>query len=166
MSADRAQVLIHAHCALKDPVMKQFHETSRAALRAAPDAKENPLAIRVFLVEDMQRVHALMSELLRGLGNFTLVGTAGTEAEAISWLGQNKGGWDLAVIDLVLDQGSGIGVVSRCRDRADGAKVVVLSEYVTPVIREHCLSLGADAAFLKSEMDEFTAYCGELAAAK
>jgi DNA-binding NarL/FixJ family response regulator len=146
--------------------MKQFHETTRATHRVAPDARENPLAIRVFLVEDMQRVQALMSELLRGLGNFTLVGTAGTEAEAISWLAQNKGGWDLAVIDLVLDQGSGIGVVARCRERADGAKVVVLSEYVTPVIREHCVSLGADAAFLKSEMDEFIAWCGELASAK
>ena len=124
---------------------------------------EPSVAVRVFLVEDMPRLQALMGELLRSMGDFTLVGSATTEAEAIQWLKDHRDGWDLAVVDLILAQGSGIGVVARCRQRAQGAKVVVFSDYVTPVLRDYCLSLGADAALPKSDLQAFIDYCGALA---
>jgi len=123
---------------------------------------EANVPVRVFLVEDMPRLQGLMAELLRSIGDFTLVGSAATEAEAIQWLKDHRGGWDLAVVDLILAQGSGIGVVARCRERAEGAKVVVFSDYVTPVLRDYCLSLGADAALPKSDLQAFIDYCGAL----
>jgi DNA-binding NarL/FixJ family response regulator len=137
----------------------KFNETTQCAGGAAETLMRSPAPVRVFLVEDLQRLQVLMADLLRSQGDFTLVGTAGTEAEAISWLAEHPDGWDLAVIDLVLEQGCGIGVVARCRGRREGAKVVVFSEYVTPVIGEHCLSLGADAAILKSDIDAFVGFC-------
>ena len=40
----------------------------------------------------------------------------------------------------------------------DAGKVVVLSDYVTPVVKIRCLELGADAVFTKSEIKEFSEY--------
>jgi two-component system OmpR family response regulator len=122
------------------------------------------VTIRVLLIEDMKQVHGILAELLAGLGDFVVVEAIGTEAEAKLWLKENPGAWDLAIIDLVLDQGSGFGVVPvACEHgRAEGGKVVVFSDYASGNIRGHCLKLGADAVFLKSEMHEFMDYCSAL----
>ena len=140
--------------------MKYSGNAITSQKRDQPEAAQLP--VRVFLVEDMPRLEDVMGELLRSIGDFTLVGTASTEAEAIQWVKDHRGGWDLAVVDLVLAQGSGMGVLSRCRDRAPGAKVVVFSDYVTPVIREYCLSLGADEALAKGDLQAFIDYCSAL----
>lgn len=116
--------------------------------------------VRVFLVEDMKHLRSVLEDLLRSVGNFTVVGTAGTEAEANFWLEEHPQSWDLLIADLVLDQGTGFGVIKRCRQRPDSRKVVVLSDYVTPVIQRHCLALGADAAIPKSDMPAFLDFLG------
>lgn len=76
------------------------------------------------------------------------------------WLHSHSGEWDLAVVDLFLQQGNGFGVVNACRDRAPHQKVVVLSNYATSDMRERSRALGADAFFDKSaEIDLLLAYC-------
>jgi DNA-binding NarL/FixJ family response regulator len=121
------------------------------------------VTVRVLLVEDMKQVQAVLADLLGALGDFRLVHATTTEAEARHWLGEHPGGWDLAVVDLVLDQGSGMGVIPRARAAAaPGCNVVVFSDYASDGIRNHCLRLGADAVFLKSQMQEFMDYCSEL----
>jgi DNA-binding NarL/FixJ family response regulator len=113
----------------------------------------------------MQPLRALVSELLSTVGDFRIVGTAGTEAEARLWLDENPRAWQFAVVDLVLEQGTGMGVIARCRASAPQGKIVVFSEYATPGIRTHCLKLGADAVFQKGEgLGAFTEYCSALAA--
>jgi DNA-binding NarL/FixJ family response regulator len=122
------------------------------------------VTVRVFLVEDMKQVQAALVDLLAALGDFPLVETLATEAEARLWLSEHPGAWDLAVIDLVLEQGSGMAAVSSAHAvaRQNGGKVVVFSDYASDGIRNHCLRLGADAVFLKSQMREFMDYCSEL----
>lgn len=112
----------------------------------------------------MKQVQGILADLLASLGDFQLVQATGTEAEAKLWLSEHAGGWDLAIIDLVLDPGSGMGVIPRARAAADahGGRVVVFSDYASDGIRKHCLRLGADAVFLKTEMREFMDYCSEL----
>ena len=108
-----------------------------------------------------------MGDLLQSLGDFRIVGSAATEAEALAWLDQHAGHWDLAIIDLVLDQGTGINVIARARLRGQQASVAVLSSYVSTGIRRHCLKLGADAAFQKdSELGDFLAFCSALPGAE
>lgn len=122
------------------------------------------MPIRVFLVEDLQQMHGVLADLLASIGDFEVVGAASTEAEAKGWLEENRGGWDVAVVDLILAQGSGMGVVARCRERHEAGTVVVLSDYATPGVRKHCLQLGADAVFQKAEdMQAFIAFCSDLA---
>ena len=122
------------------------------------------MPVRVFLVEDQQQMHSVLRELLQSVGEFDIIGSAATEAEALNWLDHNRGQWDLAIIDLVLQQGSGITVIVRARLRGgEGAKVAVLSSFVSPGIRKHCLKLGADAAFQKDvDLQEFIRFCAAI----
>lgn len=116
---------------------------------------------RVFLVEDMRKMRGLLSDLFASLGGFRIVGHATTEAEADLWLEEHHNDWDLAVIDLLLDQGSGMGVIRKCKESGPG-KVVVLSSYATPGVRRHCLGLGADAVFQKNDSKDFIGWCAAL----
>ena len=122
------------------------------------------MTVRVFLVEDMVHMQGIVSDLLSGVGDFRLASVSATEAEAKLWLSEHPGAWDLAIIDLVLDQGSGMGVVPQARRCAgeQGGRVVVFSDYASDGIRDHCLRLGADAVFLKSQTREFMDYCAEI----
>lgn len=121
------------------------------------------MTIAVLLVEDVKPLRGIVAELLASLGDFKVVAEIATEAEALLWLQENPSAWDLAVVDLILEQGTGIGVVARCQKRRAGAKVVVFSDYATPGIRKHCLNLGADAVFQKShDVKDFMAWCAGL----
>lgn len=122
-----------------------------------------PVEVRVFLVEDLASTQGLMHELFSSLGGFRIVATAVTEAEANLWLEENADGWDLAMIDLVLEQGTGMGVIARARSLPTAGKILVFSSYASPGVRSHCLRLGADAVFDKSDPTGFIRYCVELA---
>ena len=118
------------------------------------------------MVEDLPQIQAVVLDLLSTVGDFRLVHAASTEAEANLWLQENAGGWDLAVIDLILAQGTGLGVVAKARERPPGSKVVVFSDYATEGIRKHCIKLGADAVFQKGEdLQAFLAFCAAVAQA-
>jgi len=114
-------------------------------------------------VEDDRRVHDVVADLLSSIGDIKPVSTVTTEAEANLWLEENPYGWDLAVIDLILDAGTGMGVLSKCRSWSAGGKAVVLSNYVSPAIQKHCFALGADAVFHKAhDMGRFIEFCTTL----
>lgn len=121
------------------------------------------MEVRVFLVEDLKSTQGLINDLFLALGGFRIAATVTTEAEANLWLEENPNGWDLAVIDLVLDQGTGMGVIARAKALPVAGRVAVLSSYASPGVRKHCLRLGADAVFDKGEASEFIRYCAELA---
>jgi DNA-binding NarL/FixJ family response regulator len=118
--------------------------------------------LRVFLVEDLQRMRSLLEDVFSSIGGLSIVGAAGTEAEAKLWLVEHPAGWDLAVIDLVLDQGAGMEVIRRCKLDPLAGKVVVFSSYATPGVRRHCLDLGADAVFDKTETAGFISWLDDL----
>jgi two-component system OmpR family response regulator len=121
------------------------------------------MTIRVLLVEDDRRVHGVVVDLLGSIGDLQPVSILTTEPEANLWIEENPGAWDLAVIDLILDSGSGMGVLAKCRAQAATGKAVVLSNYVSPAIQKHCMALGADAVFHKAhDMGRFIEYCSAL----
>lgn len=114
--------------------------------------------IRVFLVDDSEKTRRLFQDLLTGQG-FTFAGTAGTEAEANFWLDEHPDGWDLAIVDLLLEQGAGLGVIERCRRIPGQGRVAVFSAYATPGVRARCLELGADVVFDKTDLSGLLEYC-------
>jgi two-component system OmpR family response regulator len=120
------------------------------------------LDLRVLLVEDHTKMHGLLEELFDAVGGLRVVGAVGTEAEAIQWLGEHRGEWDLAVIDLILSEGSGMGVIPRAKAIHPEGHVVVFSSYATPAVQQHCVELGAEAVFNKGEPTRFTEYVATL----
>lgn len=115
------------------------------------------MAVRVFVVEDSKPMRELVCDLLDAVGGFEVVGTAANETAATDWLLRHRGGWDLAIVDLLLAEGSGFTLIGRCNKEPGGA-VVVFSDFVTPVVRERCIRLGADGVISKAQFGELRAY--------
>ena len=108
------------------------------------------MTLSVFIVEDLKQVEGVLTELLAGMG-FRVVATVRTEAEANHWLQEHPGQWDVMILDLVLDQGSGMNVIGRARQQPGSGKIAVFSGYASEGIRQHCIDLGADAVFDKAD---------------
>ena len=118
------------------------------------------MRLKTYIVEDNPTIRENLIGTLEELASINPVGTAETENEGKAWLAANPDNWDLAIVDLFLKQGSGLGVLASCRDRPSRQKVVVLSNYATADIRQRCAQLGVDAVFDKSnEIDALVEYC-------
>ncbi|MDH6170043.1 CheY-like chemotaxis protein [Variovorax boronicumulans] len=91
----------------------------------------------IFLVEDNRQIRDNLIPALTDLGLAEVVGVAESESEATHWLSQHEHAWDIAVVDLFLKEGSGLGVLHWVRTRRrPKQRVVVLSNYATPAMRE------------------------------
>jgi DNA-binding NarL/FixJ family response regulator len=117
--------------------------------------------LRTYIVEDNAVIRENLIGTLEELASVKALGWAETEHEAKKWLaGETADEWDLAIIDLFLKQGSGLGVLEACQGRSPRQRVVVLSNYATADMRKRCAQLGADAVFDKSnEIDALIDYC-------
>jgi two-component system, OmpR family, response regulator len=121
---------------------------------------------RVFLAEDLKRMRELLIDLFSSSGEFQVVGTACTEDEAAQWLASHGDAWDLAIIDLVLDEGSGTHVIRRAREQHYGGLIAVLASCVTESLREHCYALGADNVFDEAETNRFLLWLSKVGSAQ
>ena len=121
--------------------------------------------LKTYIVEDNVTIRENLVGTLEELTCISAIGFAETEAEASRWLSDNGDQWELAIVDLFLKQGSGLGVLQACMSRRPTQKVVVLSNCATPDIRKRCAQFGVDAVFDKSnEIDGLIDYCIEQAA--
>ena len=116
------------------------------------------MTIRVFLVEDLPAMRSLLIDLFTSIGNFQVVGTASTEAEANLWFSEFPGMWDLAIVDLILAEGSGLGVVPRAKATRPDADVIVLSAFASPGIEKHLAKHGVEKVFDKADTPAFIAW--------
>jgi len=120
----------------------------------------NQVRLKTFIVEDNATIRENLIGTLEELTCVQAVGTAETELEGREWLTQNQDDWNLAIVDLFLRQGTGLGVLDACQGRKPDQKVIVLSNYATDDIRQRCSQLGVDAVFDKSnEIDALVSYC-------
>jgi DNA-binding NarL/FixJ family response regulator len=118
------------------------------------------MKMRTYLVEDNSTIRDNLISTLEELAPVETVGTSDTEKEGAEWLTGHSAQWDLAIVDLFLKDGSGLGVLHACRFRSARQKMVVFSNYATREIRSRCAQLGVDAVFDKStEIDDLLAYC-------
>lgn len=116
--------------------------------------------LKAYVVEDNPTIRENLIGALEELTCVRVVGNCATEDEGLEWLEQNTQEWDLAIIDLFLQRGSGIRLVQRINRRRDNQKIIVFSNYVNPSVRKRCAQLGVDAVFDKStEIDFLVDYC-------
>jgi DNA-binding NarL/FixJ family response regulator len=118
------------------------------------------LPLKTFIVEDSPLIRANLVATLEELATVAVVGTAKDEATALEWLGNAEHAVDLAIIDIFLKAGSGLGVLRYASGLPRSAKLVVLTNYATVDMRRQCLALGADKVFDKStELEALIQYC-------
>ena len=118
------------------------------------------MKLKTYIVEDNATIRENLIGTLEELAAIESVGVADTEDEGKQWLMSASAQWDIAIVDLFLRQGSGLGVLAGCRNRLPHQRMVVLSNYATPDVRMRCAQLGVDAVFDKSnEIDDLVDYC-------
>ena len=119
--------------------------------------------LKVVLIEDSVLLRQSMSAVLGELAGVQVVGGAEDEYSAIELLQRQQP--DLAILDLQLRTGSGLGVlqaISQAPDRFGHPRAVVFSNHDRPVVRERCFALGVERFFDKAtQMDDLLAYVRE-----
>lgn len=138
--------------------------SSRA--RAGGAARGAPgLPLFAYIVEDNAAIRDSLTEALAELAGIERCGCTGRAAEAAAWLVDPANGWDLAIVDLQLeDGGSGLDVLRALQGRPARGKVVVLTATASPHVREQCLALGCDRVFDKAmETEALLDWCVDLA---
>lgn len=108
------------------------------------------------MVEDSIDLQQLLGAMLKEIPHVEVVANVTSEEAAVQAF--KDGCIDLAIVDLELETGTGLGLLkamSEQLDETDQAKIVVFSNYSNLLIRHRCLSLGAKAFFDKSfQIDE------------
>ena len=116
--------------------------------------------LKAYVVEDNPTICENLIGALEELTCVRVVGNSATEDEGTEWLNQNAQDWDMVIVDLFLQQGSGIRLVQRITRKRSSQKIVVFSNYVNASVRKRCAQLGVDAVFDKStEIDFLVDYC-------
>ncbi|HEX7639454.1 MAG TPA: response regulator [Burkholderiaceae bacterium] len=113
-----------------------------------------------FVVEDSPVIRENLIAALEEMAPVKVVGTAIDQSGALDWLGDPANRCDIAIVDIFLRQGSGMGVLRALQAAGAGFERVVLTNYATADIRRQCLALGASAVFDKSgEIDALVDHC-------
>src|SRR3954471_137245 len=122
-----------------------------------------PNALKVFIVEDAVNMQVALQDMVCAVADAEIVGVVGSERTAVEWTAANSGQWDLAIVDLTLEQGDGFSIVRRLKQEPKCGLVVVFSAFVTDAIRRHCRTLGADAVFHKTESKQLADFIEDFA---
>ena len=106
-----------------------------------------PGDIRVMVVDDHVVVREGIRALLSGRGGISVVGEAGTVAEAVKRAGQLHP--DVIVMDVRLPDGSGVEACREIRARDGDVKVVMLTSYADEEAIVNSVMAGAAGYLLK-----------------
>jgi len=115
-------------------------KTSEFAADGAASAER-----RVLLVEDSEVLSRRLVDLLSEPGSVAVAAQAATQSEALSRL--RDATFDVLVVDIELAEGNGVAVVRNVRQLYPPETqplIVVLTNYASDFVRDHCYAAGAD----------------------
>ena len=100
---------------------------------------------RILLIEDSAVLTRRLIDLLSEPGRVEVAAQASTQTEAVSRLQQSA--FDVLVVDIELAEGNGVAVIRAARQLypPDAQPlIVVLTNYASDFVRDHCFAAGAD----------------------
>jgi two-component system OmpR family response regulator len=100
---------------------------------------------RVLLIEDSAVLTRRLIDLLSEPGRIEVAAQATTQSEAVSRLQESA--FDVLVVDIELAEGNGVAVIRHARQLypPDAQPlIVVLTNYASDFVRDHCFAAGAD----------------------
>ena len=112
------------------------------------DSTRHATPLTVFLVEDSLAIRARLAETIREIEGAELVGEAGAVGEAIEGIRSAHPG--AVILDLQLEDGSGLEVLKAVHPASSALHVAVLTNYATDQHRRACMDAGAEFFLDKS----------------
>ena len=101
---------------------------------------------RVLLIEDENLIRSSLARALRQDG--VVISEAQNLQEALEKLGDQ--GCDLAIVDLFLEDGMhGLRLIPEIYRRSPGARIIVLTAFGTPEVKEDARRAGVDRFYEK-----------------
>jgi two-component system OmpR family response regulator len=100
---------------------------------------------RILLIEDSAVLTRRLIDLLSEPGRIEVAAQATTQAEAVSRLQTDA--FDVLVVDIELAEGNGVAVIRHARQLyplETQPLIVVLTNYASDFVRDHCFAAGAD----------------------
>ncbi len=100
---------------------------------------------RILLIEDSAVLTRRLVDLLSEPGRVAVAAQAATQSEALLRLQEAL--YDVLVVDIELAEGNGVAVIRQARQLypPDGQPlIVVLTNYASDFVRDHCFAAGAD----------------------
>ena len=119
----------------------------RFGTSSPPGWEDDPMALRVFLLDDHEVVRSGLRGLLEIEGDIEVVGEAGTVAEALARIPPTKP--NVAVLDVRLPDGSGIEVCREIRSRWPEIACLMLTSYADDEALFAAIMAGAAGYLLK-----------------
>jgi two-component system, OmpR family, response regulator len=100
---------------------------------------------RILLIEDSAVLTRRLVDLLSEPGRVEVAAQATTQTEALLRLQESA--FDVLVVDIELAEGNGVAVIRQARQLypPDAQPlIVVLTNYASDFVRDHCFAAGAD----------------------
>jgi len=100
---------------------------------------------RILLIEDSSALAERLVELLSEPGRLSIAAKAATQSDAVLRLRESS--FDVLVVDIELAEGNGVAVIRQARQLypPDAQPlIVVLTNYASDFVRDHCFAAGAD----------------------
>ncbi len=106
-------------------------------------------SIRIFIVDDHPLIRRGLSEVIQSHPQLKVCGEAGGVTEALELVEQAKP--DLMIVDLSLEDGSGINLIKQIKAQYRSVKILVSSMYDEFLFAEQVLRAGASGYLSKRE---------------
>ena len=100
---------------------------------------------RILLIEDSSALAERLVELLSEPGRLSIAAKAATQSDAVLRLRESS--FDVLVVDIELAEGNGVAVIRQARQLYPPEAqplIVVLTNYASDFVRDHCFAAGAD----------------------
>ena len=111
--------------------------------------KKNIKEHKVFIVDDHSILREGLSELINREKDFTVCGEAGNISDALRAIADC--GPDVAIVDLALEDGSGIRLIENLVYSHTDLSILVLSMHDESIYAERCFKAGAKGYIMKHE---------------
>ena len=108
-----------------------------------------PPKIKIVLVDDHPLVREGLANLISQQADFEICGEAGNEPQALELIGTVQP--DVAIVDISLENGSGLELVKSLKAIHPAVKSLVLSMHDESLYAERALRAGARGYIMKSE---------------
>jgi DNA-binding NarL/FixJ family response regulator len=111
--------------------------------------------MQIIVGENNVDLATTLSMLLECEPDMRCVATASSNSEVLRAAEQHSA--NAFVLDLSLDDGSSLPLITTLRERLPHAAIVVFTGYKNPVLNEQCVRAGVNAVVVKSgDIDELT----------